>query len=99
MNNEIKNKINYTNTFYQQNLTDLDVVNELTSELSSTTSQRKDEYYCYLGNKLNDSQTNARTYWSILKTFFNDRKIPVMSLFSLMANLHQILKKKLKYIS
>ena len=77
MNNEIKNKINYTNTFYQQNLTDLDVVNELTSELSSTTSQRK----------------------SILKTFFNDRKIPVMSLFSLMANLHQILKKKLKYIS
>ena len=38
MNDEIKNKINYGNTFYQQfkkyNLTDLDVMNELTSEPS-----------------------------------------------------------------
>ena len=47
MNDEIKNKINYKNTFYQQlkkykiNLTDLDVVNKLTSELSSIISQRK----------------------------------------------------------
>ena len=49
MNDEIKNKINYRNTFYQQlkkykiNLTDLDVVNKLTSELSSIISQRKDD--------------------------------------------------------
>ena len=49
MNDEIKNKINYKNTFYQQlkkykiNLTDLDVVNKLTSELSSIISQRKDD--------------------------------------------------------
>ena len=38
MNDEIKNKIKYGNTFYQQfnkyNLTDLDVMNELTSEPS-----------------------------------------------------------------
>ena len=52
MNDEIKNKINYRNKFYQQlkkykdNLTDLDVVNKLTSKLSSIISQRKDEYYC-----------------------------------------------------
>ena len=54
MNDEIKNKIKYRNTFYQQlkkykiNLTDFDVVNKLTSELSSIISQRKDECYCHL---------------------------------------------------
>ena len=84
-NDEIKNKTNYRNTFYQQlkkykiNLTDLDIVNKLTSELSSIISQRKDEYFCHLAKRLNDPQTNAKTYWSILKTFFNGRKIPVIS--------------------
>ena len=73
MNDEIENKINYRNTFYQQlkkfkiSLIDLDVVNELTSELSSIISQRKDEYYCHLAKNLNDLQTKAKVYWSILK--------------------------------
>ena len=84
MNDQIKNKINYRNTFCQQlkkykiNLTNPDVVNNLTSELSSIISQRKDEHYCLLAKKLNDPQTNAKTYWSMLKTFFNGRKIPVI---------------------
>ena len=45
MNDKIKNKINYRNTFYQQlkeykiNLTDVEVMNKLTSELSSIISQ------------------------------------------------------------
>ena len=26
----------------------------------------------------NDPETNAKTYWSILRTFFNSRKIPVI---------------------
>ena len=56
MNDKIKSKNNYRNTFYQQlkkceiNLTDLDVVNKLTSELSPIISQRKEEYYCHLAN-------------------------------------------------
>ena len=76
--------MNYRNNFYQQlkkyrlNLTNFDVMNELTSELSSIISQRKNEYYSRLAKKLNDPQANAKTYWSILKTFFNGRKIPVL---------------------
>ena len=53
-------------------------MNELTLELSSIISQRKDEYYLQLAKKLNDPQTNAKTYWTILKTFFNGRKIPII---------------------
>ena len=84
MNDEIRNKMNYRNNFYKQlkkyrlNLTNFDVMNELISELSSIISQRKNEYYSRLAKKLNDPQSNARTYWSILKTFFNGRKIPVI---------------------
>ena len=63
---------------YKLNLIDVDVMNELTSELSSIISHRKEEYYFQLAKKLNDPQTNAKTFWSILKTVFNGRKIPVI---------------------
>ena len=53
-------------------------MNKLTLELSSIISQRKDEYYCCLAKQLNNPQTNANTYGSILKTLFNDRKILVI---------------------
>ena len=53
-------------------------MNELTLELSSIISQRKDECYLQLAKKLNDPQTNAKTYWTILKTFFNGRKYPII---------------------
>ena len=54
MNDEIKNKIKKRDIFHQQlkkyklNLTDFDAMNELTSELSSIISQRKEEYYLNL---------------------------------------------------
>ena len=53
-------------------------MNELNLELSSIISQRKDKYYLQLAKKLNDPQTNAKTYWTILKMFFNGRKIPII---------------------
>ena len=68
MNDVIKNKIKKRDFFYQQlkkynlNLTYSDVMNELTLELSSIILQRKDEYYLQLAKKLNDPQTNAKTY-------------------------------------
>ena len=64
---------------YKLNLTDFDVMNELTSELSLIISQRtEEEYYFQLAKKLNNSQANAKTFWSILKTIFNGKKIPFM---------------------
>ena len=64
---------------YKLNLTDFDVMNELTSELSLIISQRREEeYYFQLAKKLNNSQANAKTFWSILKTIFNGKKIPFM---------------------
>ena len=84
MNDKIKYKINKRDILYEQlkkyksNLTDFDVMNELTSGLSSILSQRREEYYFQHAKKLNDPSKNAKTCWSILKTVFNDRKILVI---------------------
>ena len=47
-------------------------------KLSELISTRKDDYNLYLADKLMDSTTSFTTYWSILKTFYNGRKIPII---------------------
>ena len=48
------------------------------SEVSETIAERKDEYHFKLSRKLNNPKASAKTYWSILKTFYNGRKIPLI---------------------
>ena len=64
-------------------------------QLFSIFSQRKDEHYYHLAKKLNNLQSNAMTYWSIPKTFFNGTKIPVASPLLIDGKLVSDLKKKL----
>ena len=40
--------------------------------------KRKEDYYRLLSNKLNDSHTSAKSYWSILKTLYNGKKTPLI---------------------
>ena len=40
--------------------------------------RNKDKYYNILAMKLNNPITSSNTYWSILKTFYNDRKILIV---------------------
>ena len=63
MNDEIESKIKKGDMFYQQlkkdklNLIYFDIINKLTSELSSF--QKREEFYFQFIEKLIDSQTNA----------------------------------------
>ena len=41
-------------------------------------SNRKEKYYHNLSLKLNNPKTSAKTYWSILKYFYNNSKIPLI---------------------
>ena len=41
-------------------------------------SERGDDYCNKLTIKLNNSKTSSKTYWSILKTFYNGSKIPII---------------------
>ena len=40
--------------------------------------KRTNDYLCQLSNKLNDPETKAKTYWSILKTLYNGKKTPLI---------------------
>ena len=50
---------------------------KLTSELSNLIRDTKTEYHSKLSKFVNPS-TSAKTYWSILKTFGNGKKVPVI---------------------
>ena len=50
------------------------IANELNELISST----KALYYDNLAKKLNNPLLQTKTYWSILKTFYNDKKIPLI---------------------
>ena len=50
----------------------------LTTGLSNLIRDTKTEYHSKLPAKLVNPSTSAKTYWSILKTFTNGRKVTVI---------------------
>ena len=67
----------------------------VTTELSNLIRDTKTEYHSKLAAKLVNPSTSAKTYWSILKTFANGRKVPVIPHYRLIMNLFRILRLKL----
>ena len=48
----------------------------LQAHLKTMIEESKLKYYSRLSDKLLDSKTSPKSYWSILKTFLNNKKIP-----------------------
>ena len=101
MNDEIKKKIKKRRIFYQQlkkyklNLTlNLMLWVNLHQSFFQLFLREEKNIIFNLLKKLNDPPKNARSYWFILKTIFNGRKIPVILPLLIVAGLFQILKKK-----
>ena len=73
----IKLKIQQRNSTYknydQKNSKSLDY-EILQSEIENVATERKSDYYNKLAQKLINPSTSSKTYWSILKTFFNGKK-------------------------
>ena len=53
-------------------------MNEAYQSLNLLVSESKAAYYTRLRNKLSNPKTSSKAYWSILKSFFSDKKIPVV---------------------
>ena len=53
-------------------------VHHAINEVSQLISESKDKYCNKLAMKLNNPKTSSKTYWSILKAFCNERKIPII---------------------
>ena len=69
------NKKNYANN---KNYDAYLKLQTITTELSEITLKRKEDYHRLLSDKLNDPHTSAKSYWSILKTLYNGKKIPLI---------------------
>ena len=82
MNETIKNKMKVRKNLFKQYIqngrfeSDFILIEILGNELSDLISQTKTLYYKNLAKELNNPLLQAKTYWSILKTFDNDKKFP-----------------------
>ena len=71
-----KDKINSKKSlFISKNYIELQ---KLVTEISDITSMRKEKYYDHFSMKLYNSSISSKTYWSILKSFNKDTKIPLI---------------------
>ena len=57
---------------------DYELLTEAVSEVFQLIEKSMDEYYYRLGKRLYNPSTSAKSYWNILKTFYNKRKIPLI---------------------
>ena len=86
MNEIIKSKMKAKNKLYKQYIkngrfeSDFVFIESLVNEINELISNAKNLYYVNLAKKLNNPLLQAKTYWSILKTIYNDKKIPLIPL-------------------
>ena len=84
MNEIIKSKMKAKNKLCKQYIkngrfeSDFVFVESLVNEINELISNTKNLYYVNLAKKLNNPLLQAKTYWSIIKTFYNDKKIPLI---------------------
>ena len=82
INNRVKELINDKNdTFqcYRHNNKDPKLFNKveyLQNELKSLIEANKEKYYSRISKRMMNPLTSTKTYWSILKSFLNNKKIP-----------------------
>ena len=101
-NEEIKCKIKSKNKTTQQYLkngrkiTDFEIVDKEAAELSEMIQKRKKKYFYDLSLKLNNPQTSPKTYWSIIKSCYKGRKIPIIPPLSVNGKIITNFKEKSK---
>ena len=84
MNENIKSKIKAKYKIYQKYVkkgrqeTDFYALEESVRNLNDLILQTKTSYSKNLGRKLNDPTRQSKTYWSILKGFYNGKRVLVI---------------------
>ena len=101
-NSQVKHLINEKNAMYKNDLKNnksnqsFKAFQSFQNQLSSLIVSLKYKYYSKVAKRLLDPSTSPKTYWSILKTFLNNKTIPVIPPIFMIINILQILNKKLK---
>ena len=85
-NNEIKKILTKKNEIFKQYIangkpqTHHERLQLVSSSLTETVRSSKEKFYYKLSTKLSNPSTSSKTYWSILKTFVNGKKVPITPL-------------------
>ena len=73
----IKNKTEYFKNFFNpNNATSIRHFQQMQGSLQRNIEISKERYYSKLSAKLKNNKINRKCYWTILKTFLNNKKIP-----------------------
>ena len=86
--NKIKNLINKKNSvfkYFNRNSNNLQILNKLKSLQNLVTksiAESKRSYYSRMADKLHNTLKSSKTYWSLLKRFLDNKKIPLIPSFS-----------------
>ena len=64
---------------HQTQISSLLKVEDLCIDISNLTTKSKEKYYQSISTKLNDLSLSNKTYWSILKTFYNGQNFPIIT--------------------
>ena len=102
----LKSEVHGLNNTYQEyqmkrhhNANGFIFLENVISEVSDLIFNRKNVYYNQLAQKLNDPKTSSKTYWSILKTFYNGKKVPLIPPLFINNKLEPDLKLKASFFS
>ena len=74
----MKNKIFKQYIANEKSHTDYERLQLISNSLTETIRSFKEKFYCKLSTKLATPSTSSKTYWSILITFVNGKKIPII---------------------
>ena len=104
INEEIKCKMKSKNKTFQKYLkngrkiTDFEIVDKEEAELFEMIQKWKEKYFYDLSLKLNSPQTSPKTYWSIIKSCYNGRKIPIILPLSVNGKIITNFKEKANFL-
>ena len=81
----------------KSNILLLENINNLQAHIKTFIDVRKQKYFSQISQKLESTSINTKCYWSLLKAFLNNKKIPcIPPLYH--DDLYAILKRKVKYL-
>ena len=100
MSEYLKKKIKWRNKIYAEYLNgknesvDYITLKNVIAEVSELICKSKDDYHKQLARKLTNPKTSSKTYWSILKTFYNGSKVLLTPLLVINNKLEADFKRK-----
>ena len=101
----VKSKIDWQNSIYKtfqnssKNLAKYNTLQQAITEGSDLIYEEKNDYCNVVAKKLSDPTTSSKTYWSILKTFYNTKKVPIIPPILIENKLETDFLKKANYFN